>query len=536
MVLTRATVHRFESMDRGALEKLSSAQLKEEARRLGLSPTDSRGDLVDAIMSLLERNERNAALDRDRARSSQQSVPSEETDSANKAVIPGTPRDESISALQQVCATLATQLQSQQLILNQLLASIGTAGAGPPNAETNDSAATLRSASTDSPRSVNESPRSSSLATTTSAQAVTLLASQIPEFSGSERHNVEMWTNRVEKVAAIHAASEGVVFLAATSKLTDTAKRWFDLGDGPMLESWRGFKEAVVARFKRKILFHVAMQQIEARKWIHQKESFFEYASEKLALIQPLQLPTSETIHLLINGIGSTALRATAAAIEQSDIDKFLSEMQQVASASFPVEKKSGNIKQNNKEDKGAIKKGHSGRMGADRNKELTCFHCKVKGHRKAECPDLRQNQHRHAVSAVQKEADADTSSTVACVAAEISRQLICNGSPINIIKLGSNPCYLQALIDTGSPISFIREDAYKKCFDRSLKPLPSSQLYKALNSTPINILGTIETLITFEQLPGLSANIKLHVIDMSSLSVDIVVGRDLLDHEGFSV
>lgn len=95
-----------------------------------------------------------------------------------------------------------------------------------------------------------------------------------------------------------------------------------------MLESWEGFREAILKRFKRKILFHVVLQKIEARKWNFAKESFLDYALEKLALMHLLNLPSEESIHLLINGISSRALRATAASLRAEIIDDFLEDMQ----------------------------------------------------------------------------------------------------------------------------------------------------------------------------------------------------------------
>jgi len=52
-----------------------------------------------------------------------------------------------------------------------------------------------------------------------------------------------------------------------------------------MLESWSDFKEAILRRFDTPILFHVALQKVEARRWNFSKESFREYAEDKLALM-----------------------------------------------------------------------------------------------------------------------------------------------------------------------------------------------------------------------------------------------------------
>lgn len=58
-----------------------------------------------------------------------------------------------------------------------------------------------------------------------------------------------------------------------------------------MIESWTGFKEVVTKRFGRKILFHVALQKAEARRYNFAKETFQEYAMDKLALLYNVDLP-----------------------------------------------------------------------------------------------------------------------------------------------------------------------------------------------------------------------------------------------------
>jgi len=123
------------------------------------------------------------------------------------------------------------------------------------------------------------------------ANTVNHLALQIPEYGGSEEENVRLWIQRVDRVSQIHNAPDDVTMLAATSKLTNVTRKWINMGTGSMLESWSGLKEAMLKRFERKILFSVAMQRIEARKWYPAKETFLDYATDKLSLMFQLDLP-----------------------------------------------------------------------------------------------------------------------------------------------------------------------------------------------------------------------------------------------------
>jgi len=80
----------------------------------------------------------------------------------------------------------------------------------------------------------------------------------------------------------VHDVSDNITLLACTSKLQKYTRDWFDYETSPDNISWISFKEGIsLKRFRRKILFHVAMQKIDARKWNFPKESFQEYAKSQ---------------------------------------------------------------------------------------------------------------------------------------------------------------------------------------------------------------------------------------------------------------
>lgn len=142
---------------------------------------------------------------------------------------------------------------------------------------------------------------------------------------------------------------------------------------GEMLGSWSAFKEAIMRRFERKVLFHVVIQKVEVRRWkVSGGESFLEYASEKLALMHGLNLPPREMIHLIISDISSWSLRETAAALNKENLDRFLQRMQSIVSASGEVDKKQFNCGKSIKKDecRGCAKKEHVVRKLSEAEKE----------------------------------------------------------------------------------------------------------------------------------------------------------------------
>lgn len=270
-------------MERQELESLTMIQLKEEARRLGILVSDDRMRIIDAILNQLER----------RTRQDEQASLRRPALAATDGAVAGPPGQEGsdgVAALQQVCVALALQIQQQQVLAQILLSMRDMCGvlSGHQPADETPSQGQPSPATSVEGTSLQQSQLS--LSTVSSAQAVNLLVSQIPEFASSKTENVQMWIKRIKKVAEIHSAPQRVIYLAASSKLVGPARKWFELGSGNMLESWIGFKDAINKRFTRKLLFHVALQKIKAQKWNFAKETFHEYALQKLMLMHSLNL------------------------------------------------------------------------------------------------------------------------------------------------------------------------------------------------------------------------------------------------------
>lgn len=105
-----------------------------------------------------------------------------------------------------------------------------------------------------SPRS-NDIPSLRTAETLPTGNIIAWISLQIPEFSGAENDNVRAWTKRVDKVAQVHGAGDGTMLLAASSKLTKSAKRWYEIQDGNVLESWTVLRCEMLRIFDWKIPF-----------------------------------------------------------------------------------------------------------------------------------------------------------------------------------------------------------------------------------------------------------------------------------------
>jgi len=132
-----------------------------------------------------------------------------------------------------------------------------------------DNASQNRHSSSSFPQQNSQSLNSSQISenfSSISSYDVKFLSSQIPQFSGSEEDDIDLWLEKLESVAEIHNFSDRVKLSAATSRLTKTARRWFDLCTGSVNRSWITFRSALISRFKRKVLYSAVMQEAEARR------------------------------------------------------------------------------------------------------------------------------------------------------------------------------------------------------------------------------------------------------------------------------
>lgn len=93
------------------------------------------------------------------------------------------------------------------------------------------------------------------------------------------------------------------------------------------------------------------------------------------------------------------------------------------------------------------------------------------------------------AVAAVKDSAE-DPSSVIACIS-ENCKEIVTDSSVIKIVEINGVAYNSLALIDTGSPISFISASAFKTFFDSIPILLEKlSKSYKALNDSSIAISG----------------------------------------------
>ncbi|XP_011869954.1 PREDICTED: uncharacterized protein LOC105563185 [Vollenhovia emeryi] len=542
MVKTRRNL----AMEKAKFEGLSLEQLKEEANKYGLAVTGDRDALIQNIMRHLEKQ-----------------GPHDLHDEAAKASTTGKPRKGSTGSVEQVPAVLLQQvLQSVQGMLEQAERKREQAEKRQQEQFERQRAAQQeqferlmllalnngnQTRRDEPPEAARTEPGTTPIGSPLAAQSsgsslpmgslVNYLSQQIPEFAGGEDDNVQAWANRVDKVAQVHGASDGATLLAASSRLTKSARRWYELQTGAAIESWVGLRLEMKKMFERRVPFYKSMQKIEARKWQPGKESFDRYAIEKLALIQVLNLPEEDSIQLLIGGITNSAVKATALSMATDPLNRFLERMRVIAEGVVDTERKSTPPGTSAKSKEAPCRNcGGKGHGTKDCQAEPTCFYCKKKGHRRFECPALKRKDEKPGTSSATAKAAASvtqepSSADEVVASVEQPRNSLEITDPlVGVENINGERCNLLALVDTGSPVSFAKFSVYERWIKPlNLKLAPYKNRLRNLSDQTLEVVGTVKARVSLPLIPNRALEVNLHVLKENTFEGDIILGREFL-------
>lgn len=262
---------------------------------------------------------------------------------------------------------------------------------------------------------------------------------------------------------------------------------------------------------------------------------------------------------LLIDGISHLSIKSAAATIHADSVDQFLDEMHHITticdsslkknqSSGSKFEKSKNNLKFNKELSNSKNPNGSNGKNNSQKQ-ELFCVYCRSRGHLRDNCLKLKKEQFQKAgsskpqptIAAVVEEPAkttpvAETTPMIALVD-EDSNTKITTNMLVKVVEINNTVCDLVALLDSGSPVSFICPSSFNKFFGfPTVFKNNSKQLYKALNNTPISTYGLISSSLQLESLSNVTVPIELYVLKNNFASADLIIGRDFLAINKISV
>lgn len=137
--------------------------------------------------------------------------------------------------------------------------------------------------------------------------------------------------------------------------------------------------------------------------------------------------------------------------------------------------------------------------------------------------------------AAVIPEQSSSPSDTVAVVLESTHRTRLVIDDPLVEVRLSlenRKEKQLLALIDTGSPVSFIKAYAYYKYLEPYKKVTCISSNLKNSSNEPLDILGKLTIDLSLQLLEERNFEVNLFVINTDAFQGDIILGREFLTKE----
>lgn len=117
----------------------------------------------------------------------------------------------------------------------------------------------------------------------------------------------------------------------------------------------------------------------------------------------------------------------------------------------------------------------------------------------------------------------------------DIANKIELGEETVTVIKIAGESCKLAALIDTGSPVSFMRRKEFSKY--GKARNIKIRRTVNNLSGEPLEIIGVVQTAIIMEPLKNVEFSIEMYIIGDSPEA--IILGRDFFQktktHNSFS-
>lgn len=386
-------------MDRNKLESLIHRELQIEACRLHISAERTAAQLRDRIIDhYAKHGPRGDFVNEEReATGVRETANDREPSGRDDAAFPTAAVNQIVTSISMVMMKQQQELKKQQQQFLERMMQLMPIDRGPspePSTSRNPSERVQEagpsresSAAVSISSSRNTEMRSDGAAEGVPGNQVAWLASQIPEFEGSADDNVQNWIERVDSVAQVHRASQGVTLLAASSMLKKDAKGWYNYQRAPIISSWSALKNEMTRVFNRELPYDRVLEKVHARKWNPAKESFDRYALSKMALIDRLNVPQKDAIHMLVKGITNFTLKTVTLSMPKTTVNDFLDRMREITEGTADTVSKTAATTSTKTKDRPCGNCGKRGHTHTEFKTGLICYNCKAKGHRASDCP-----------------------------------------------------------------------------------------------------------------------------------------------------
>lgn len=327
----------------------------------------------------------------------------------------------------------------------------------------------------------------------------------IREFDGTDSLTIERWIADFEDAAILFEWTDLQKVVFAKRSLKGLAKLFIQSESG--LVTWKKLKTALTKEFSIKVSSS-RLHAMLAKRNIKESESVQEYFLVMRELASRGEIEAEALMDYVIEGLGdSTSNKAVL--YDAKNLDEFKIKLKTYDR----IRKSNTNVKVSSVKKKEVT---DDKKTNFTKSKRPSCFNCGLSGHLSRDCKDkgkgpkcFKCNQYGH----------------IATKCSENRVDLISSKKEIDCYKqIIVEDVNLQALVDTGSAFSLLREDIFEK--------LPIAHVNhskcKAIGfgGTIVETKGSVQAEVVIDDE---HYNLDLHIVHVEAMPMKCIIGRNIL-------
>ncbi|CAI6376784.1 unnamed protein product [Macrosiphum euphorbiae] len=366
------------------------------------------------------------------------------------------------------------------------------------------------------------------------------LNKSVKSFTGRESGSeAKDWLKTFIGMAEINKWSDALKIESIRANLNGPAQQWFK---SRRFSSWENFEQQFTRTFigipNRTELWHALVARTQSKN-----EATIDYFYDKVRLCSELCLSFEETKTQLLEGFYSQSMVTYLLSKHHTETDGMFDDILTYERLYKMRTTLYGSNKQTSSSNsnlfiKASAQKNEKNNSSLEPKQTLIkrCFNCYSTAHTIINCPEPKRKPGSCFKCGSTEHQQRDCKMKIN----KTSRGTSEDSTMIIEIDEASNPPFMlgidvmcettrwttDALIDTGSPISIIKENAVPK----DVIVIPASSKLSGINKSPLKVLGVINTKVSVNNLP-VDLNIIFYVVDNNTMNYNCLLGRNFVNN-----